>query len=51
MQTAFLIGPDTDAVRAQAFAEYGFKQTIGLIEPLMREKRFQAKIKRADQRE
>jgi glutamate racemase len=30
-QTAFLIGPDTDAVRAQAFADYGFTRTIGLL--------------------
>lgn len=33
MQTAFLIGPDTDAIRAKAFSEYGFKQTVGLIGP------------------
>ena len=30
-QTAFLIGPDTDAVRAQAFADYGFTKTVGLL--------------------
>ena len=30
-QTAFLIGPDTDPVRTRAFADYGFKQTIGLM--------------------
>ena len=30
-QTAFLIGPDTDAVRAQAFADYGFEKTVGLL--------------------
>lgn len=30
-QTAFLIGPDTDTVRAQAFADYGFEKTIGLL--------------------
>jgi len=30
-QTAFLIGPDTDAVRAQAFEDYGFRPTIGLM--------------------
>lgn len=30
-QTAFLIGPDTDAVRAQAFADYGFIRTIGVL--------------------
>ena len=30
-QTAFLIGPDTNAVRAQAFADYGFTRTIGLL--------------------
>ena len=43
-QTAFLIGPDTDAVRAQAFADYGFSQTIGL----MRKEGFQTKIQRSD---
>jgi glutamate racemase len=32
-QTAFLIGPDTDVVRARAFSDYGFKQTVGLREP------------------
>jgi len=31
-QMAFLIGPDTDAVRAQAFADYGFEKTIGLLD-------------------
>ena len=30
-QTAFLIGPNTDSVRAQAFADYGFTRTIGLM--------------------
>lgn len=30
-QTAFLIGPDTDPVRAQAFADYGFEKTVGLL--------------------
>jgi len=30
-QMAFLIGPDTDAVRAQAFADYGFTRTVGLL--------------------
>ena len=30
-QTAFLIGPDTDAIRAQAFADYGFEKTVGLL--------------------
>ncbi len=30
-QMAFLIGPDTDAVRAKAFADYGFMWTIGLM--------------------
>lgn len=30
-QTAFLIGPDTDAVRGQAFADYGFDRTIGVL--------------------
>ena len=30
-QTAFLIGPNTDAVRAKAFADYGFTRTIGLM--------------------
>lgn len=30
-QTAFLIGPNTDAIRAQAFADYGFTRTIGLM--------------------
>jgi len=30
-QMAFLIGPDTDAVRAKAFADYGFIRTIGLL--------------------
>lgn len=31
VQTAFLIGPDTDAFRAQAFADYGFTRTVGLM--------------------
>lgn len=31
MQTAFLIGPETDAVRAKAFAGYGFEETVGLV--------------------
>jgi len=31
MQTAFLIGPDADPVRAKAFADYGFTKTIGLL--------------------
>jgi len=30
-QTAFLIGPETDAIRARAFADYGFAHTIGLM--------------------
>jgi len=30
-QTAFLIGPETDPVRARAFADYGFGQTLGLL--------------------
>lgn len=30
-QTAFLIGPNTDDIRAKAFAEYGFTKTIGLM--------------------
>ena len=30
-QTAFLIGPDTDAARAKAFRDYGFITTIGLL--------------------
>jgi glutamate racemase len=30
-QTAFLIGPDTDDIRAKAFADYGFSRTIGLM--------------------
>ncbi|WP_427453484.1 glutamate racemase [Litorimonas sp. WD9-15] len=30
-QTAFLIGPDTDPIRGQAFATYGFPRTIGLM--------------------
>lgn len=30
-QIAFLIGPDTDSIRAQAFADYGFTRTIGLL--------------------
>ena len=30
-ETAFLIGPDTDAIRARAFADYGFESTIGLL--------------------
>jgi len=30
-QMAFLIGPDTDAVRARAFADYGFTKTLGLL--------------------
>lgn len=31
VQTAFLIGPDTDDIRARAFADYGFERTIGLM--------------------
>jgi len=31
-QMAFLIGPDTDAVRARAFADYGFEKTVGLLD-------------------
>lgn len=31
VETAFLIGPDTDAIRARAFADYGFTRTIGLM--------------------
>ena len=30
-QTAFLIGPDTDPIRARAFADYGFTRTVGLM--------------------
>lgn len=30
-QTAFLIGPETDARRQQAFANYGFLRTVGLM--------------------
>jgi len=30
-QMAFLIGPDTDVVRAQALADYGFTRAIGLL--------------------
>jgi len=30
-QTAFLIGPDPDPIRAKAFANYGFVRTIGLM--------------------
>lgn len=30
-QTAFLIGPDSDPVRAKAFADYGFARTVGLM--------------------
>lgn len=30
-ETAFLIGPDTDAIRTQAFADYGFTRAIGLM--------------------
>lgn len=30
-QMAFLIGPETNGVRAQAFADYGFPRTIGLL--------------------
>jgi len=30
-QTAFLIGPDTDPVRAKAFTDYGFTKTIGVL--------------------
>ena len=30
-QLAFLIGPDTDKTRAQAFRDYGFDRTIGLM--------------------
>jgi len=30
-QTAFLIGPDTDPVRAKAFIDYGFTKTIGVL--------------------
>ncbi len=29
-QTAFLIGPETDAIRAKAFSNYGFMRTVGL---------------------
>jgi len=32
-QMAFLIGPETDPVRAQAFADYGFEKTVGLLSP------------------
>jgi glutamate racemase len=31
-QMAFLVGPDTDTVRAKAFSDYGFARTIGLLE-------------------
>jgi len=30
-QMAFLIGPETDAIRAQAFADYGFTKSLGLL--------------------
>jgi len=30
-EIAFLIGPDTDPIRARAFADYGFSRTIGLM--------------------
>lgn len=30
-QTAFLVGPPADQVRAKAFADYGFTRTIGLM--------------------
>jgi len=30
-QTALLIGPDTDPIRARAFADYGFTRTVGLM--------------------
>jgi len=30
IQTAFLIGPQTDEARARAFADYGFKRTVGV---------------------
>ncbi len=30
-QMAFLVGPDTDCARAKAFANYGFRRTIGLM--------------------
>lgn len=30
-QSAFLIGPNIDATRAKAFAEFGFSRTIGLM--------------------
>ena len=30
-QKAFLIGPNTNSIRAQAFADYGFTRTIGLL--------------------
>ena len=33
IQTAFLIGPETDEARARAFADYGFEKTIGLTGP------------------
>jgi len=36
METAFLVGPSPDPVRAQAFTDYGFDRTVGL----MGEKRF-----------
>jgi len=31
-QTAFLIGPNPDLARAQAFADYGFEKTVGLLD-------------------
>lgn len=30
-ETAFLIGPNTDPARAQAFTDYGFRRTVGLM--------------------
>ena len=30
-ETAFLIGPDAEAARVQAFADYGFTRTVGLV--------------------
>lgn len=30
-ETSFLVGPDTDNVRARAFANYGFLRTVGLL--------------------
>ena len=30
-QTAFLVGPQTDPIRATAFADYGFEKTVGLL--------------------